>query len=170
MADSALESVTIVPSSYQPKGRENEAIKTSSTNKVPVCGSSHPSSSSRITDGVATGNVPLSANQADITTKKTADSDKRKKSKMADDARNNPGACEVIVSTNGYETKEVSIKEQFDDQRRPPKTETVLVSDEKKRRRSDRYDSSESSDRSVTNNLFTIQVSVPKLSCIGEWQ
>ncbi|KAK4012258.1 putative Zinc finger protein AEBP2 [Daphnia magna] len=151
MADSKLESVTIVSSSYQPKARENAAIQTSSSIEVSVCGSSHLSSSSRITDGVATGNVPLSANQADITTKKTADSDNRKKSKMAEDARSNPGSCEAIVSTNGYETKEVSIKEHFDDQRHSLKTATALVSDEKKRRRSDRYDSSESSDSGVAS-------------------
>lgn len=150
MADSALESAKIVTLSYQSKVKDNDINESSSTTnvKTPACGSLHPSSPSRIMDGVATGNVPLD-NQAASTTKKTADSDKKKKSKMADEARSNSRAYEAIRLTSGGETREMSVNEHFDGQQRRSLITSALVNDEKKRRRSDRYDSSESSDRSV---------------------
>ena len=149
MADSALESVTIVTPSYLSKVKDNglnESFSTTNKKTQIACGS--PSSPSQIKDGVATGNVPLLDNQAASTTKKTADSDKKKKNKMAEEAKSSSRACEVIRLTSGGETQQLTVNKQFDGQRRSLTT-TAFVSDEKKRRRSDRYDSSDSSDRSL---------------------
>ena len=142
MADSALEKSTIVSPSCRAKAKDAIALNSSGNIKTP--GSLRIPK--RVTDGVLATSCVLD-NQAASITKTTADSDKRKKSKMAVEARSSSRVvCEKIASASCSATHEMSANEQFDHgQRRHLKT----VLDEKKRRRSDRYDSSESSDRLV---------------------